>query len=201
MINNSEDLDKSFQSYIEKEKITSSRSLCLFGALLYVAFGIADIYALSSISLTEVLIIRGGVVLAMLLAVAVSYTKYFFKFYELTLSFIYIVTALGIEFIIYLSLPTDHASVAYFAGLLLVIMTVFSWAYFRIITSLFIISTIIVTYAFLEIGRDLNISSLLVNIFFLVSAGSIGFISKLMRDKHLKENFLLQQSLSEAQKH
>jgi len=44
------------------------------------------------------------------------------------------------------------------------------------------------------------LSSLFVNIFFLLSAASIGFISKIIRDKHVKENFLLQQSLKEAVK-
>ena len=197
MKNDSESLDKLYKSHLEIEKLSASRSLCIFGALLYLVFGVVDMFSLS-VTLTEVLIIRGSVVVTMLLAVVASYSKAFLKFYDVTLAAVYIIASLGIEAMIYLSLPSDHASTAYFAGLLLVIMTVFSWAYFRLVTSLLIISVVIGTYAFLEIGRGMVLSSLFVNIFFLLSAASIGFISKIIRDKHVKENFLLQQSLKEA---
>ena len=199
MKNDSESLDKLYKSHLEIEKLSASRSLCIFGALLYLVFGVVDMFSLS-VTLTEVLIIRGSVVVTMLLAVVASYSKAFLKFYDVTLAAVYIIASLGIEAMIYLSLPSDHASTAYFAGLLLVIMTVFSWAYFRLVTSLLIISVVIGTYAFLEIGRGMVLSSLFVNIFFLLSAASIGFISKIIRDKHVKENFLLQQSLKEAVK-
>jgi diguanylate cyclase (GGDEF)-like protein len=51
---------------------------------------------------------------------------------------------------------------------------------------------------FIEIGKNLELSSLLVNILFLLSGASIGFVSQLIRDRYLRENFLLQQSLKEA---
>ena len=37
-----------------------------------------------------------------------------------------------------------------------------------------------------------------INLSFLISSAIIGFISQLIRDRHLRENFLLQQSLKEA---
>jgi len=183
-----------YQSHIEAEKISASRTLCILGSLLYLVFGIADIYSLSA-TLTEVLIVRGVVVVLMLGAIGVSYLKFFPKYYDLTISLVYLFAAAGIEAMIYLSMPDDHATHVYFAGLILVIMTVFSWAYFKTVTAIFVIASILASYAYIGVIKNTPISSLLVNLFFLLSATSIGYISQIIRDRYLRENFYLQQSL------
>jgi len=161
-------------------------------------FAVVDLYALSA-TLKEVFLIRGILIVGVLLAYASTYYhRFFIKFYSYILSYVYLSSALGIEAMIYLSLPEDHASDVYFAGLLLVIMTIFAWSYFKLVTSLFVTALIIASFSYVEVSRDLSISSLLVNIFFLVSGASIGFVSQLIRDRYLRENFLLQESLKDA---
>jgi hypothetical protein len=194
---NPEIQEELYQSHIANEKVSASRTLCLLGSLLYFIFGIVDIYSLS-IALPEVLAIRGGVLFVMVSAIAISYLKIFPKYYDLTIAVVYLCSAAGINAMIYLAQPGDHAANVYFAGLILVIMTVFSWAYFKFITSVIVISLILVSYAFVEIAKGMIISSLFVNVFFLVSAISIGYISQVIRDRYLRENFHLQQSLKKA---
>lgn len=193
---NSETQEK-YQIHIESEKISASRTLCILGSLLYLVFGIADIYSLST-SLTEVLVVRGSVVTLMFGAIALSYLKSFPRYYEVIISLVYLFAAAGIEAMIYLSTPGDHAANVYFAGLILVIMTVFSWAFFKIGTSIFIIVSILASYVYLGVLKGTPTPSLLVNLFFLISATSIGYISQIIRDRYLKENFYLQQSLKES---
>ena len=187
--------NKSFQSHIEIEKIRVSRIMCALGAILFLVFAVVDLFALSA-TIKEVFIIRGILTVGILLAyVSTYYHRFFIKFYSFILSYVYISSALGIEAMIYLSLPEDHASDVYFAGLLLVIMTIFAWSYFKLLTSLFVTAVIIASFSYLEVSRDISTASLFVNIFFLVSGASIGFVSQLIRDRYLRENFLLQESL------
>jgi diguanylate cyclase (GGDEF)-like protein len=196
-MHNSERQEELFQSHIANEKISAARTLSILGSLLYLAFGVVDIYSLS-ITLPEVLAIRGAVLFVMISSIAISYLKSFPKYYDLTIAAVYLSATAGINAMIYLALPGDHAANVYFAGLILVIMTVFSWAYFKGTTSLIVISSILASYAYVEMIKGMPIPSLLVNMFFLISACSIGFLSQLIRDRYIRENFELQQSLKEA---
>lgn len=196
---NSETQEDLYQSHIEAERISASRTLCILGSLLYLVFAIVDIYSLSA-SLTEVLMIRGAVVALMLSAVGFSYLKSFPKYYDFTISLIYLSATAGIEAMIYLSVPTDHAANVYFVGLILVLMTIFSWSYFKAITSVIVITSILGSYAYIGVIKDMPTSAILVNLFFLISATSIGYLSQVIRDGYLRENFNLQQSLKEAVK-
>ena len=196
---NNKSKQEDFQSYITNEKISASRTLCALGSVLYATFAIVDIYSLSA-TLNEVLIVRGIVVMLMLGILALSYSEKFEKYYEIILSIVCLATAAGIEAMIYLSLPEDHAFNVYFAGLILVVMTVFSWGYLKHSTSLIIVSLIIGGYAYVGTVNKLSLAALLVNIFFLLSATSIGFISQIIRDRYIRENFTLQQSLAKIVK-
>lgn len=199
MDQSTESLEKLFQSHIESEKISISRIMCILGALLCIIFIAADYIALSA-TLSEVLFARGIVVATLLSAFLSTYHKSFIKYYDQILLVVYLVTAAGIEAMIYLAMPEDHASNVYFAGLLLVIMTIFAWSYLRLEVSFLATIIIIGSYADLGLKKDLTISELLVNILFLLSAASIGLVSQLIRDRHLRENFLLTQSLKESVK-
>ncbi len=188
-----------FQSHIESEKISASRTMCLLGALLYMVFAVADIYSLS-VTLTEVLIVRGVVIVLFFSAVALSYSPYlkiFVKHYDLILSVLYLIGAAGIQAMIFLAMPEDHASNVYFVGLLLIIMTIFAWSYFKFRTSLIVTALIISSYSFIEIHNGMSTAALSVNIVFLLSGAIIAYISQLIRDRYIRENFILQQSLQE----
>jgi len=186
-----------FQSHISAEKISVSRTMSLLGTLLFLLFAVADILSVS-VTLTEVLATRGVVIAGLLIAYALSFSKYFLKYYDIILSAAYLLTAAGIEVMIYLSVAEDHASSVYFAGLILVIMTLFGWSFLKVRTSAINTVIVIASYSFLEITRNISLSALFVNIFFLLSAGAIGFVSQLIRDRYVRENFLLQQSLKEV---
>ncbi len=183
-----------FQAYISADRLKNSRSMCMLGAVLFVLFSTIDFFALSS-SLSDVLAIRGIVIAGLMLGFVLTYQSYFDKYYDYIMSSIYLVAAVGVVVSIYLALPTDYASNIYLATLLIIIMTIFAWSYFSIRTSALLITTIISSYAFVAIQKEIPVTHMWINIAFLMGATSIGYFSQHIRNNYLLQNFLLQQSL------
>ncbi|MCF6190837.1 MAG: GGDEF domain-containing protein [Cocleimonas sp.] len=196
---NTKEQDKLFQSYIEDEKLGGTRIMGVLGSMLYIVFAIVDFFSLSR-TLEQVFLIRGAVVIVLLGVVVFSYThvKILLKYHNIIFSMLFLIAAAGIEAMIYLTQPEDHASSVYFVGLLLIIMTIYAWSFFKTALSFVITFTIIATYTLIEIQKGISLDVLFVNIVFLVSGFIISFISQVIRDRYLKDNFLLQQSLKEA---
>lgn len=199
-MNNSENSKELFKSHIDAEKVTATRSMCLLGSLLYLIFMGVDMLSFSYTPF-EVLIIRGSVVAFLLISALISYTSYiqiFIKYYDFLFSVFFLVATAGIEAMIYLAQPEDHAYYVYFAGLLLIIMTIFSWSYFKFPVSAVLTILVISSYSYIEYLKGMNPAAILVNDVFLVSSAIISFAAQLIRDRYIRENFLLQQSLKEA---
>lgn len=186
--------EEAFQSYISTERVKNSRSMCMLGAILFLMFAVIDVFALTS-ALSEVLLIRGVVIAGLMLGFVLTYQTYFDKYYDYIMSGIYLVVAVGVVVTIYLALPADYASKIYLATLLIVIMTIFAWSYFKIRTSALLIATIVSSYAFVAIEKNVPSAHMWINIAFLFGATSIGYFSQHIRDNYLRQNFLLQQSL------
>ena len=199
MKNVSKTLEDSFQSHIEGEILYTSRIMCFLGALLYASFIFADMYA-TSVSLTEIILIRGVVVVTLMAGYFVTFSKVFIKYYDAIVFLILIISTIGIEAMIYLASPEEHSAKVYFVGLMLIIMTTFSWTFLKASTSLVAVSLIVGSYAYLGFYKGLAISDLIVNVSLLLSAVAIGFISQIIRNRHLRENYLLGQSLERAYK-
>ena len=194
MNNITESQEETFQSYISSDRVKNSRSMCMLGAILFLMFAVIDVFALSS-ALSEVLLIRGVVIAGLMLGFVLTYQTYFDKYYDYIMSGIYLVVAVGVVMTIYLALPADYASKIYLATLLIVIMTIFAWSYFKLRTSALLIATIISSYAFVAIEKNVPTAHMWINIAFLLGATSIGYFSQHIRDNYLRQNFFLQQSL------
>ena len=195
----SKTLEGSFQSHIESEILYTSRIMCFLGALLYSSFIFADLYS-TSVSLTEIILIRGAVAVTLTAGYFVTFSKVFIRYYDSLIFLMLIIATVGIEAMIYLASPEEHAAKVYFVGLMLIIMTTFSWTFLKTSTSLVVVSLIVGSYAYLGSYKNLAAPDLLVNISLLISAVAIGFISQIIRNRHLRENFLLGQSLERAYK-
>jgi len=196
MKNTANSQEKLFQAHIESEKISGLRTLSVLASILFLIFSVADFLSLS-VSLKEVLVVRGVVVLTLLTGLLYSYHKSFIKNYTLTLSLMFLISTLGVEIMILLALPKDHASSVYFVGLVLIIMSIYAWSYFKLTTSIVLTSFIIGSYYYVEVLKDIGLLETLVNILFLLGSTSIGITFQLIRDRYIRENFILQQSLHE----
>ena len=195
-------LEAKYQRHLEREKVRSVKVMCVLGLVLYLCFLIADFWALPS-ALTEAFIIRGVVITGFVLAYASTYLKKFIKYYDFIQPAPYLAAALGIELMIFISSPTDKAHDLYFAGLILVIMVLYSWSYMKMINLVANTLIIIGAYAAIEIAHHQTdpsslLPTLIPNILFLISAAIIGLVTLLVRNNFLRRNFMLKQSLQEA---
>jgi len=194
-------MEKDYQSYLTPEKIRSTRVMSVLALILYSAFIVIDFYALPSV-VYEAFVIRLFVMASFSFALVFSFTRKFSKYYHLVQVTPYFLAGVSINLMILIAGPSDKASEIYFAGLILVIMAIFSWAYLSLLSVSLSAFTIMGLYVYVEIskhaGADAFLPSVLSNCFFLVCASIIGFVTQYVRDQYLKENFLLQQSLKIA---
>ncbi len=164
------------------EKIFMARLMTALSVALFIA-GIGLDYLSAKDSLNDILYIRVILCMALIGTYLTTYLRSFFLTnYSYIAGGIYGVAGFSIIMMIY---HTDVKSIAYttyFAGLLLVIITVFLGTYINTITSIAISSIMITTFIAMSlfIKEDRNINVILNNIFFLTSSVVIGIISNSM---------------------
>ena len=195
-------LQNKTEYYSENEVINSTRTLSVLSALLFLFFSIVDFWAIPS-SIHEVLLVRGLVLASLLITYLSTFSSFFYRNKNYVLSAIFLITSMGIEYMVFKAKPEDHAYTVYFVGLVLILMTLYSWTYIKFSASLLITSIVIGGYVYIEFftrptGSVLSASDLLTNLFFINSAVVIGIVARLMRDRFIRENYLLHQSLKEA---
>ncbi|GAA0424217.1 hypothetical protein GCM10009133_35980 [Cocleimonas flava] len=191
-----------FQFYSENEVIDSTKTLSILSALLFIVFVFVDIWAIPS-AFNEVVSTRLLVLVALVFTYFSTYHPSFYKYKDYVLSFIFLTTSLGIEYMVYKALPHEHAYSVYFVGLVLIIMTLYSWTYIKFSASLVVTFIVMGGYFYIENYTrapefSLTIFELITNLFFVTSAVVIGIVARLMRDKFIRENYLLQEALTHA---
>lgn len=202
--NKPSDIDEhKYRSHISQEIIFSTRLVTVLGMAMFLLFYFADKWAFSS-NHDFLLYTRVGVSLLLGITFISTFNVNFSKrLHFLVLPIPYIAASTAVNYMIYLASPGDYASQVYFAGLMLIIMMMFGWSFLNLYTTLAISAYILSIYSYIELTKVANydqstIVELLINLSFLVSAAIIGFVSQLIRDRHLRENYLLQQSLKNA---
>jgi len=202
--NKSTDINgRQYKSHISQEIIFSTRLVSVLGMVMFLLFYLADTWAFSS-NYDYLLYTRIGITLILGSVFFLTFKPNLFEKYSfLLLPIPYIAASTAVNYMIYLAKPDDYASQVYFVGLMLIIMMMFGWSFIRLSVTLLISTYILSSYSYIELSKasshdEITIVELVINLSFLISAAIIGFISQLIRDKHLRENFLLQQSLKDA---
>ncbi|MGK0270309.1 MAG: diguanylate cyclase (GGDEF)-like protein [Cocleimonas sp.] len=194
--------ESEYLSFLKYEKIKLTRIMCMLSSILFAAFIVVDIWALPS-AFQNAILIRSMVISCLFLTYFLTYTDIFEKLYSYIVASIYVIATFGVMSMVYIASPTDQAYETYFVGVILILITLFSWTYLKLRVSLPLALIALFTYVYIEVvdrgmlinGRE---AALVTNVFFLGSAALIGFIAQLMRDRYLRENFLLHKSLKDA---
>ena len=192
-------LEQAYQNHLADEKVQITRIFCVLGILLLLTSAVIDLWALPS-ALYEALLIRVVVATGLSLVFWSTYTDSFLKHYHTILPGAVLLCCSSIEFAIYLSKPTEIAYYIYFSGLILVLMVLYSWAHINIkslaiTTTLIIFGYIVAMLGHKTQGIHSTEAVLIPTVFFLLAAACIGFVSKMIRDNHTRQNFLLHESL------
>ena len=196
--------NKEYQEHIVNEVVSVTRLVAVLGIIMFLGFYIVDFWAFSDTPPKELLFVRLAVAGILFIVLSCTYKPTIFsKFRPIILPIPYIVASMGITYMIMLANSSDYASQVYFVGLMLIIMMLFAWSFLHLGTTFAVSIFILGLYSYVEFtgktAEDLNtVSHLLINLSFLIGSAIIGFFSQLIRDKHLKENFLLQKSLKDA---
>ena len=117
-------LEKEYHSFLKEEKIKLTRIMCLMSSLLFLVFIAVDFWAIPS-AVSEAVVIRSFVIASLLIVFILSFSKSFIKYYSYIVASIYLIATLGIDAMIYLAIPTDHAYDTYFVGLISILITLF----------------------------------------------------------------------------
>jgi diguanylate cyclase (GGDEF)-like protein len=184
----------------EKRRVfTRTYLLC---SALYIMFGLLDRWALPDAYMEawaiRAIIIGGGLLPCLL---AWRRPDTFVRHYTLITCATYIFWAGGIQALILLSSPGDIAWGAYYAGLILVSMALYTWTYLLPLHAAIAGAAIAVPYIVLALthqgmGNDQqSLLVLLTNCAFLLSANAVGVFSLHTRERFSRHNFLLRKQL------
>jgi diguanylate cyclase (GGDEF)-like protein len=194
-------LEEAYQADLSEEKGRVARHTSILCSLLYLAFGVLDIWAVPS-ALFEAWSIRIAVVAltALIFILTRSRPEFFVRHYTAITICEYIIWGSGIEAIMVFSHPGDLGWGAYYAGLILVSMALYSWTYLPARTGCTVGLLLVMSYIWLAVASQEMPTRgewvlLTTNCFFLIAANLIGLFSLLVRERFSRQAFLLKNAL------
>lgn len=195
------ELEDSYQQDLAAAKFRSFSQACMLCMLLYLSFGVLDVWALPN-ALGFAWAVRTMVVLATLTCLlrAASDRAWFMRHYgKLTFS-LYALWGIGIEAIIASSMPGEASWTHYYAGLTLVTTALYTWTYVTPLAAGTLGAALTLSYTAIATGlQGLHLrperSAFVAILFFLVSTNLIGMLSLLARENFSRQAFLLKHML------
>ncbi|MEZ5481851.1 MAG: diguanylate cyclase [Porticoccaceae bacterium] len=196
-----EQLQSEYVAHLSGARLRAARQLFLLAVILYAAFAPVDLWALPS-ALITVWKIRAVVVVLLIALIISTYYSFFLKHYSLLMLASFLITGGGIDAMLFITGPEDPAKNFYYAGMLLVIMGLYSFSFSPIWHDALAGFSLVVSYLLmLSLIRDMSDQReffiVITNGVFLVSANVLGIFSALKRNEYIRESFLLRQKLSE----
>ena len=194
-------LEKAYQADLAGEKVRVFTQTYLLCIALYLGFGVLDVWALPSTYhiawIIRVVVVAGTGIVCLL---ARHRPDIFTRHYTLISCSIYFCWGIGIELMIMQSQPTDIASSAYYAGLILVSMALYTWTYLRplyagIVGLAIALCYIEIALVHQQMGGGDRWLVLLANCFFLIAANIVGMYSSYTRERFSRQTFLLKRRL------
>lgn len=188
-----------FEKHLAEERIRSTKEIGVLASVLYVTFGILDVWAIPS-ALTAVWLVRLAVVFFMLSVVALTRTPLFLKHYAPIKIVFFLIMGLGIEMMVYLAGPQDLAKHTYYTGLILVVMALYTWSFLPIWQITALGASMVALYVLIALkahgmSSETEWTVLVTNCFFFVSANIIGVFAAIQRNRYLRDSFLLRENL------
>lgn len=194
-------LESSYQQDIVPAKYRSFSQACVLCMLLYLSFGILDIWALPN-SLGFAWMVRSVVILATLACLLGAWRMrpWFARNYGALTVGLYGLWGAGVEAIIASSATGEASWTHYYAGLTLVTTALYTWTYVTpkvagMLGSLLTAAYIAIATGLQRLHEGPESSALVAIIFFLVSTNLIGLLSMLARENFSRQAFLLKHML------
>jgi len=185
---------------LDYEKVLMARIMTVMSVMLFMLGIILDHFSTVD-GYGEIQRIR-FIICCVLATVFVTSIKqeFFLKHYNYFCGGMFFCTAFAVTMMIYHTGENEIARYTYFAGLMLILVSVFSGTYIDTISSVVISVLMIATFILMtHIDSKAHSTPLLANnLFFLISSVCIGIISNTMRNRFLMEKIHLQDRLKES---
>lgn len=195
-------LESVFQETLDLPRREVARFGALMALTLFLGFSLLDVLAIPN-ALTVVLSIRIFLVAPFLLFIIWTTGQPFFtNYYRSLMVAMYFGMGLAIQAMILLAEPQEVAYFSYYAGLILVVIALYSFTYLKPMEAAGIGFGLVLLYVVLDLAtravqpsneatQSQETTVLLTNLFFFSSANIIGFFAVMMRERHLRELFML----------
>ena len=194
-------IENAFQTSLDRPRRHSTQVGAWLAIVLFAGFSLLDIWAIPE-SLIPVLAIRWLLTVPLLLFVIWTTRQDFFtRHYRSLMILTYGGMGLSIEAMIIMASPSEVAAFTYYAGLILVVIALYTWTYLKPVEAAIIGFGLVFIYAGIEgiqliTATELERSSqggvvLMANLFFFISASVIGLVAAAIREQHLRQIFLL----------
>lgn len=194
-------LEENYQQDIVPAKFRSFSQASILCMLLYVCFGVIDIWALPG-ALGFAWSVRTVVLLATLACLLRAWQdrQWFERHYGSLTIGLHALWGVGVVAIIASALPGEASWTHYYAGLTLVTTALYTWSYVTPLAASVLGLSLTAGYAAIAIGwqelhRRPESSALVAILFFLTSTNLIGILSMLAREKFSRQAFLLKHML------
>ena len=202
LVHNNDEFNEYLNATLDQDKITVTKKVSLLALFVVLSFGIVDILSATS-NLTLILIIRTCMALNFVLMFYLTkqHKLVFLNQYHLLVSIAFLSSGFGLLGMILLSEAGGIIYTTYFAGLMLVIIALFSWFYVNttitVSLGLLIVCGYIVVYSLKTDSSHLTDTVLLNNVIFLLASIAFGLIADIFRKHYLFKNFISQKRLIE----
>lgn len=193
----------SFNQSVKEEKINSTRVVVVLAILLMLVYTVMDSFGLPADRLKIIYPIRIALIVFLSFLFFLTYkTNFFTKHYIKLLMSGYISSGIVVIIGAYICQPTDYSHDLYFAALMILVITSFSWSYLPIKHSIFICAFFATAYVIIKVYVHQDIEgtralSLVAKVFYLMFVGIIASIAQYIRDHLIYRNLKLQKKLKE----
>ncbi len=193
-------LERDFQVELTARKVSLTRLTMTLAFVLNAAFAGLDHLVLPS-AIEGAYWIRTGIGLVVIVAFALTYLPDFPRHYPTVALVAFGLLGAGIQALIFLSSPDDHAYDMYFMGMIMVATALHALTFLTVVVTGVLSLAFICSYVVLALVEQNYLYSqseavLLTNLFFFVSMLCIAIIGQLIRDQYARENYLLRHSLA-----
>ena len=192
-------LEREYQAELLPEKIRLTRIMTGLGMMLTLGYMVLDLWAISADLLT-IWSLRGMFITTLAITFLSTATSRFPAVYPYVISAAALVMGAGVCGMIWVADPGDAAVDTYQAGLVLIIMAIYTLTYAPLWLSTMLAVALTAGYVAVVVlvhGYDAPPKNALLigNLFLFVSITVIGITAQILRDSYSRENYLLRHSL------
>ncbi|WP_299872834.1 GGDEF domain-containing protein [uncultured Cocleimonas sp.] len=193
----------SFNHSVLDEKVNSTRVILVLGVFFFLLYTYFNSQGLSKEKLAIIYPVRATILIVLTMLFVLTFKKELFsKHYNKLVMFGYISSGVILTVGFYVAQPGDYSYDLYFAALMILVITAFSWNYLPIKYSILICAIFTLNYVLIKVfvHKDIEgtrLLTLVLHVFYLTSVAVIASQAQRIRDTIIYKNLRLHNNLKQ----